>query len=176
MTLKWTLEFVLVTFQSQANNLAKTIFQGTVKGGRRQGRQKRRWEDNIREWTGQEFTKSKRKLVVELSMVPQRPLAVRGHVTWDEVKETVSHSLYSCAWRSQPRTGWQRTSCGRQGQLHTAWSDPLPESLPLCGTVAACHRWCHLTWFWRTRSEHKTCRRIWKTKSQLKYGVTLSHC
>ena len=48
--------------------------QGTVKGGRRQGRQRKRWEDNIREWTGLEFAKSQRavenrgkwrKLVVE---------------------------------------------------------------------------------------------------------------
>ena len=31
--------------------------QGTVKGGRRQGRQRKRWEDNIREWTGLEFAK-----------------------------------------------------------------------------------------------------------------------
>ena len=30
------------------------------KGGRRQGRQKKRWENNIREWTGLEFAKSKR--------------------------------------------------------------------------------------------------------------------
>ena len=29
---------------------AKSILQGTVKGGRRQGRQKKGWEDNIREW------------------------------------------------------------------------------------------------------------------------------
>ena len=29
--------------------LAKTILQGTVKGGRKQGRQRKRWEDNIRE-------------------------------------------------------------------------------------------------------------------------------
>ena len=36
------------------------IVQGTVKGGRRQGRQKKRWEDNIREWTGLEFGKSQR--------------------------------------------------------------------------------------------------------------------
>ena len=34
---------------SRSSGLAKTIFQGTVKGGRRQGRQKKRWEDNIRE-------------------------------------------------------------------------------------------------------------------------------
>ena len=31
-----------------------------MKGGRRQGREKKRWEDNIREQTGLEFTKSER--------------------------------------------------------------------------------------------------------------------
>ena len=31
--------------------------QGTVKEGRRQGRQRKRWEDNVREWTGLEFGK-----------------------------------------------------------------------------------------------------------------------
>ena len=64
----------------------KTILQSTVKGGRRQGRQKKRWEDSIREWTGLEFTKSQRavenreewrKLVVKSSVVPQRPLWLR---------------------------------------------------------------------------------------------------
>ena len=32
----------------RSSGLAKTILQGTVKGGRRQGRQRKRWEDNIR--------------------------------------------------------------------------------------------------------------------------------
>ena len=36
------------------------ILKGTVKGGRRQGRQRKRWEDNIREWTGLEFAKCQR--------------------------------------------------------------------------------------------------------------------
>ena len=45
---------------SRSLGLAKTILQGTVKGGRRQGRQRKRWEDNIREWTGLEFAKSQR--------------------------------------------------------------------------------------------------------------------
>ena len=45
---------------SRSSGLAKTILQGTVKGGRRQGRQRERWEDNIREWTGLEFGKSQR--------------------------------------------------------------------------------------------------------------------
>ena len=64
---------------SRSSGLAKTILQGTVKGGRRQGRQ--RWADNIREWTGLEFAKSQRavenrekwrKLVAKSSVVPQR--------------------------------------------------------------------------------------------------------
>ena len=45
---------------SRPSGLAKTILQGTVKGGRRQGRQRKSWEDNIKEWTGLEFGKSQR--------------------------------------------------------------------------------------------------------------------
>ena len=71
---------------SHSSGLAKTILQGTVKGGRRQGRQRKRWEDNIREWTGPEFAKSQRavenmgkwrKLVAKSSVVPQRPSRLR---------------------------------------------------------------------------------------------------
>ena len=50
----------MVSHVSCSSGLAKTILQGTVKGGRRQGRQRKRWEDNIREWTGLEFAKSQR--------------------------------------------------------------------------------------------------------------------
>ena len=66
---------------SRLSGLAKTILQGTVKGGRRRGRQRKRWEDNIRKQTGLEFTKFQRalenrkkwrKLVVKSSVVPQR--------------------------------------------------------------------------------------------------------
>ena len=45
---------------SRSSGLAKTILHGTVKGGRRRGRQRKRCEDNIREWTGLEFGKSQR--------------------------------------------------------------------------------------------------------------------
>ena len=51
--------------------------------GRKQGRQNKRREDNIREWAGLEFAKSQRavenkeiswrKLVVKSPVVPQRP-------------------------------------------------------------------------------------------------------
>ena len=65
-----------------SSGLAKTILQGIMKWGRRQGRQKKRLEDNIKEWTGLEFAKSQKsvenkekwgKLVVESFVVPQRP-------------------------------------------------------------------------------------------------------
>ena len=43
---------------SRPSGVTKIILQGTVKGGRRQGdTNKKRWEDNIREWTGLEFAK-----------------------------------------------------------------------------------------------------------------------
>ena len=57
-----------------------------MKGGRRQGRQKNRWENKIRKWTGLELGKSQRvvqkrekwrKLVMKSSVVPQRPSRVR---------------------------------------------------------------------------------------------------
>ena len=66
---------------SCSSGLAKTILQGTVKGRRRQGRQRKRCEDNIREWTGLEFGRSQRamenrekwrKLVAKSYVVPQR--------------------------------------------------------------------------------------------------------
>ena len=64
----------------RSSDLAKSILQGTVKGGRRQGRQRKRREDKIREWTGLKFAKSQRavenraiwrKLVAKASVVPQ---------------------------------------------------------------------------------------------------------
>ena len=67
---------------SHSSGLAKTILQGTGKGGRRQGRQRKRWGGNIREWTGLEFGRSQRvvenrekwiKLVAKSSVVPQQP-------------------------------------------------------------------------------------------------------
>ena len=71
---------------SRSSGLAKTILQGTVKGESRHGRQRKRWEDNIREWTGLEFGKSQRavenrekwrKLVAKSSVMSQRPSRLR---------------------------------------------------------------------------------------------------
>ena len=66
---------------SPSSSLTKTTLQGTEKGVRRQSRQRKRWEDNIRKWTGLQFAKSKRavengekwrKRVAKSTVVPQR--------------------------------------------------------------------------------------------------------
>ena len=72
---------------SRSSGLAKTILQDTVKGGRRQGMQRKRWEDNIGELIDLEVAKSQRvvvenrekwrKLVAVLYVVPQRPSRLR---------------------------------------------------------------------------------------------------
>ena len=67
--------------KTRSIGLAKMIRQGTVQGGRRRGRQKKRWEDNITEWTGLKLGEALRKaenreewrtVVVRSYLVPQR--------------------------------------------------------------------------------------------------------
>ena len=67
---------------SRSSGMAKTILQGAVKGARRRGRQKKRWEDNIKEWAGMEFGDSLRAaedregwqgIVATSSVVLRRP-------------------------------------------------------------------------------------------------------
>ena len=71
---------------SRSLGMAKTILQGTVKGARRRGRQKKRWEDNIKAWTGMGFGDSLRAaedregwkgIAATSSVVPQRPPRLR---------------------------------------------------------------------------------------------------
>ena len=66
--------------------MAKTILQGAVKGARRRGRQKKRWDGNIKEWTGMGFGDSLRAakdregwkgFVAMSSVVPIRPPRLR---------------------------------------------------------------------------------------------------
>ena len=73
---------------SRSSGYTKTILQGTVKGKRRRGRQKRRWEDNIKEWTGMDLANSARAaanrtiwkgIVAKSSVVPRRPSKVMGY-------------------------------------------------------------------------------------------------
>ena len=79
--------------KTRSTGLAKMILQGTVQGGRRRGRQKKRWEDNITEWTGLKLGEALRKaenreewrtVVARSSLVPQR--SYRLWDKWSEVK------------------------------------------------------------------------------------------
>ena len=63
-----------------------------MRGKRRKGRQKKRWEDNIKEWTGMGFASSARTaedrtrwkgIVVKSSVVPQRPRKFKGYTRLD---------------------------------------------------------------------------------------------
>ena len=74
---------------SRSSGLAKTILQGTVKGGRRQGRQKKTWEDNIREWTGLEFAKSQRAVESRAKMEETGCKVICGAPTTISVKGQV---------------------------------------------------------------------------------------
>ena len=67
---------------SSSSGMAKTILQRTVKGARRRGRQKKRWEDNIKEWMRMGFGDSLRAaedregwkgIAATSSVVPRRP-------------------------------------------------------------------------------------------------------
>ena len=70
----------------RSSGMAKIILQGTVKGARRRGRQKKGWENNIKEWTGMGFGDSLRAaedregwkgIVATSSRVPRRPPRLR---------------------------------------------------------------------------------------------------
>ena len=68
-----------------SSGLEKTTIQSTVKGKRNRGRQKKRWGDSIKEWTGIDLASSTRAaenrtrwkgIVANSSVVPQRPSKV----------------------------------------------------------------------------------------------------
>ena len=48
-------------YVTSSDGLAKVILQGTIEGKRRRGRQKKKWTDNIEEWTGPASPSQKRK-------------------------------------------------------------------------------------------------------------------
>ena len=85
---KWMLRWL--GHVSRSSGLAKTVWvqrQGTMKEKRKRGRQKKRWGDNIKEWTGMDFSSSTRAaetrtrwkgIVANLCVVPRRPAKVMG--------------------------------------------------------------------------------------------------
>ena len=85
----------------------KIVLQGTVKGARRRGRHKKRWEDNIKEWTRMEFGDSLRAaedreewkgIVATSPMVPRRPPRLRD---WDEMRYDGKVQIYFSAFEAR---------------------------------------------------------------------------
>ena len=71
-----------------SSGLCKKVLQVTVLGKRKRGRQKKRWEDNIKEWTGLDFSNSERaaedrqrwkKIVADVSSGAPTTLRVPGN-------------------------------------------------------------------------------------------------
>ena len=67
-------------------NVIDLLHRTLIFSAHTQGRQRKRWEDSIREWTGLEFAKSQRAgkntkkwriLVAKSSVVPQQPSRLR---------------------------------------------------------------------------------------------------
>ena len=98
--LKW---YRLVT---RSTGLAKKILQGTEY--KKDSRQKKRWEDNIPEWTGMtlgaamgkaERWEEWRELVARSSVAPQRSTRLRDRLRWWSVPMTPFACL--CLWLCQ---------------------------------------------------------------------------
>ena len=112
MKLEWKRKLRWYGYISRSSGKAKTILQGTGKGARRRGRQKKRWEDHIKEWTGMGFGDSLRAaevregwkgIVATSSVVPRRPPRLRD---WDEMRWRLTptfyiKSLYNMEMRSE---------------------------------------------------------------------------
>ena len=96
---------------SRSSGMAKTILQRTVKGVRRRGRQKRKWEDNIKEWTEMGFEDSGEQGRMErycCNVICGAPTTsnVKG-LRWDEMCLWFEHALvvficYSASYLGRP--------------------------------------------------------------------------
>ena len=87
---------------SRSSGLTKTALQGTVKGRRKRGGQKKKLEDNIEEWTGMDVASSTRAaenrtrwkgIVANSSVVPRRPPPPPAPKVMDRKERNISLSL-----------------------------------------------------------------------------------
>ena len=118
--------------------------QGTVKGGRRQGEQRKRWEDNIREWTGLKFVKSQR--------------AVENREKWREKKKTgckiICGATTTLAVKGLMRMMRRRSlKAGKSPRVDNTFSELLQSEGEAATTVLTAI--CQKIW------ETKECPREW---------------
>ena len=121
---KWKLRWYGHIWRS--SEMTKTILQGTVKGARRRGRQKKRWEDNMKEWTWMGFGDSLRAaedqegwkgIVAKSSMVPRRPPRLRD-LRWDEGHIIVDYLVYQNNIADKAQIRYQKY----EGCLGSSWN------------------------------------------------------
>ena len=129
----------------RSSGLAKTILQGTVQGGRQRGRQRIRWEDNIKEWTGLQWNimlrKAKnreewRKLIVKSTVVPQRSARLRDTYSG---APTVSQTTGCIQWcpNGQPNYGIHTVVPQRSARLRDTYS-----GAPTVSQTTGYIQWC----------------------------------
>ena len=141
---------------SCSSGLAKTILQGTVKGGRRQGRQRKRWEDNIREWTGLEFAKSQRVV---------------------ENRKNGGHWLWSHLWCPNDPCGWGIDEDDDNLKVHVLCSSKgnssnEPSWVLLTGLEYKIHSQLFFNWFVASFVKNQ-CLKVVKTHMQAAAIFTL---
>ena len=104
---------------------------GDMKGARRRGRQKKRWADSIKEWTGMGFGDSLRAaedregwkgIVGTPSMVPRRPTRIRD---WDD---EMIYYFYVKFHEKNPVKN--KKSENRSTSTETSTSFPFEKSFP----------------------------------------------
>ena len=94
---------------SRSSGLAKTILQGTVKGKRKGGRQNKRWEDNIKEWTGQDGTGLLRIHLWCPDDLPRLWDRIENRISWLKHRWLVHHGYFELALESLGKIPWPET-------------------------------------------------------------------
>ena len=146
---------------SRSSGMAKTILQGAVKRARRRGRQKKKWEDNIKKMDGKgvwRFPEGsgrqgriEKGIVATSSAVPRRPPKLRH---WDEMRWTMKSPEHAQIWILKlPHTSWRvctiismTTTFGSLERARGLWHDIV---LRLCivftigKSPRACSKYSH---------------------------------
>ena len=156
---------------SCSSGLAKTILQGTANRGRRQGTWKKRWEHNIRKWTGLEFAKSQRavenreelrKLVVKSSVVPHwRPL-LRDRCRWRwrcfEYCKRICTESWLLKKNPLPHRGVEPASAVCQSA--TVTTELQPQCIVWIGKLVSINFFIDISWWYVLML---TAGRVWAT-------------
>ena len=135
---------------TKANSLSKTILQGAVRYGRRRGRQRKKWTDNIAEWTGKRIATTQaldhdRQRWRQGRALPRPkplPMTVRGGD-----REELCHDPSPCPWPSEVETGKSFVTTQALAHDRQRWRQkralPRPKPLPMTVRGGDWEELCH---------------------------------